>query len=143
MVQMKFIKISLLSLVFLTLQSCFVAKDYVRPENVVESERFRTDQLPQDSLSMATVSWKEIFTDPILQNYIEEGLTNNMDIRIALQQLAIAEAYVKQGKAGFFPNLNGNASAAHQQFSESSQFGDISSANQFEVSAGLSWEADI
>src|SRR5690554_8204922 len=107
---MKFIKISLLSLVFLSLQSCFVAKDYVRPENVVESERFRTDQLPQDSLSMATVSWKEIFTDPILQTYIEEGLRKNMDIRIALQQMAIAQAYANQGKAGYFPTLNLNAS---------------------------------
>ncbi|HLW33076.1 MAG TPA: efflux transporter outer membrane subunit [Aequorivita sp.] len=140
---MKFIKISLLSLVFLSLQSCFVAKDYVRPENVVESERFRTDQLPQDSLSMATVSWKEIFTDPILQTYIEEGLRKNMDIRIALQQMAIAQAYANQGKAGYFPTLNLNASAAHQEFSQSSQFGDISSANQFELSGGLTWEADI
>lgn len=140
---MKFIKGVALTLVFLSLHSCFVAKEYSRPETVVETQYFRTDQLPQDSLTMATVSWKEIFTDPILQNYIEEGLNNNMDIRIALQQIAIAEAYVKQGKAGFFPTLNGNATAAHQQFSESSQFGDISSANQFEVSAGLSWEADI
>src|SRR5690554_6286003 len=107
---MQLIKISLVTLVFLTLQSCFVAKDYVRPENVVESERFRTDQLPQDSLSMATISWKEIFTDPILQNYIEEGLSNNMDIRIALQQIAIADAYANQGKAGYFPTLNLNAS---------------------------------
>ena len=140
---MKFIKGVALTLAFLSLQSCFVAKDYVRPENVVESEQFRTDQLPQDSLSMATISWKEIFTDPILQGYITEGLNNNMDIRIALQQIAIAEAYVKQGKAGYFPILNANATAAHQQFSESSQFGDISSANQFEVAGGLSWEADI
>src|SRR5690554_4429990 len=144
MVQMKFIKISLLSLVFLSLQSCFVAKDYVRPENVVESERFRTDQLPLDSLSMATVSWKEIFTDPILQNYIEEGLTNNMDIRIALQQLAIAEAYVKQGKAGYFPTLNGTARVTHQELSQSSRVpGQGSSVDHFEVAGGLSWEADI
>lgn len=141
---MKFIKISLVSLVFLSLQSCFVAKDYARPENVVESERFRTDQLPQDSLSMATVSWKEMFTDPILQTYIEEGLHNNMDIRIALQQMAIAEAYAKQGKAGYLPTLNLNASAAHQEFSANGQFGgQVSSANQFEVGGGLSWEADI
>lgn len=140
---MKFIKLSVLSLVFLSLQSCFVAKDYTRPENVVTSERFRTDQLPQDSLSMANMTYKEIFTDPILQDYIEEGLHNNMDIRIALQQIAIAEAYAKQGKAGYFPTLNLNATAAHQEFSKSSQFGDISSANQFELSGGLSWEADI
>ena len=140
---MKFIKGVALTLAFLSLQSCFVAKEYTRSETVVESQNFRTDQLPQDSLSMATVSWREIFTDPILQNYIEEGLINNMDIRIALQQITIAEAYVKQGKAGYFPTLNGTARATHQELSESSQFGDISSANQFEVAGGLSWEADI
>lgn len=141
---MKFIKGVALTLVFLSLQSCFVAKEYARPETVVESEQFRTDKLPQDSLSMATVSWKEIFTDPILQNYIEEGLKNNMDIRIALQQMAIAEAYVKQGKAGYFPTLNGTATAAHQEFSSNGQYaGQASSANQFEVAGGLSWEADI
>ncbi len=141
---MKFIKGVALTLVFVSLQSCFVAKDYVRPETVVESQNFRTDKLPQDSLSMAMVSWKEIFTDPILQNYIEEGLHNNMDIRIALQQIAIAEAYVKQGKAGYFPTLNGTATAAHQEFSASSQYAGVaSSANQFEVAGGLSWEADI
>lgn len=140
---MKFIKGVALTLAFMSLQSCFVAKEYVRPEAVVESQNFRTDHLPQDSLSIATVSWKEIFTDPILQSYIEEGLRNNMDIRIALQQMAIAKAYVKQGKAGYFPTLNGTARATHQEFSESSQFGDVSSANQFEVAGGLSWEADI
>ncbi len=141
---MKFIKGGALMLVFLSLQSCFVAKEYTRPETVVESQNFRTDQLPQDSLSVATLSWKEIFTDPILQDYIEEGLTNNMDIRIALKQIAIAEAYVKQGKAGYFPTLNGTARATHQEFSESSQFGSqMSSADQFDVAGGLSWEADI
>ena len=103
---MKFLKGIAIAMAFLTLQSCFVAKEYSRPETVVESDNFRTENLPQDSLSMATVSWKEIFTDPILQGYIEEGLNNNMDIRIALQQIAIAEAYVKQGKAGYFPTLN-------------------------------------
>ena len=141
---MKIIKGVALTLVFLSLQSCFVAKDYVRPEQVVEAQHFRTDRLPQDSLTMASMSWKEIFTDPILQGYIEEGLTNNIDIRIALKQIAIAEAYVKQGKAGYYPILSGNAQAVHQEFSSSSQYAGVtSSANQFEVSGGLSWEADI
>src|SRR5690554_5757715 len=141
---MKFIKGIALTLVFLSLQSCFVAKDYTRPTVVEEDQRFRTDQLPQDSLTMATMSWKEIFKDPILQDYIEEGLQNNMDIRIALKQIDIAQAYLKQGKAGYLPALNLNASAVHQQFSDNGQFGgQASSANQFEVAGGLSWEADI
>lgn len=141
---MKFIKGVALTLAFLSLQSCFVAKEYTRPETVVESQNFRTDQLPQDSLSMATVSWKEIFTDPILQGYITEGLTNNMDIRIALKQITIAEAYVKQGKSGYFPTLNGTARVTHQELAKSARLpGQSSSIDQYEVSGGLSWEADI
>src|SRR5690554_7954968 len=67
-----------------------------------------------------------------------------MDIRIALKQIDIAQAYLKQGKAGYLPALNLNASAAHQQFSDNGQFGgQASSANQFEIAGGLSWEADI
>jgi len=144
MKQFKIIKISAIALVFLTLQSCFVAKEYSRPETVVETEYYRTDKLPQDSLSLASVSWKKLFTDAQLQNYIEEGLQNNIDIRIAIQQISAAEAYLKQGKAGYFPTLNGNATYTRQELSENSQFGgQFSSLNQYQVSGGLSWEADI
>ena len=130
------------SLPFL-LVSCFAAKDYERPQ-VVNEANYRTENLPQDTLSIATLSWKELFTDPLLQGYIEEGLKNNMDIRVALQQIRIAEAYVKQGKAGYFPSLSGNAKYTHQEFSAGGQFGSqFSSLDQYELSANLSWEADI
>ncbi|SFB74149.1 efflux transporter, outer membrane factor (OMF) lipoprotein, NodT family [Zunongwangia mangrovi] len=130
-------------LVILSLQSCFVAKEYERPE-VVKEENYRTDSLPQDSITMADVSWKDMFTDPILQGYIEEGLENNIDIRVAMQQILAAEAYLKQGKASYFPSLSGNASLTHQELSSNSQFGGLfSSLDQYEVSGSLSWEADI
>lgn len=131
----------LASLPFL-LVSCFAAKNYERPQ-VVNEANYRTENLPQDTLSIATLSWKELFTDPLLQGYIEEGLKNNMDIRVALQQIRIAEAYVKQGKAGYFPSLNGTARYTHQELPAQNQFGNISSIDQYELSAGLSWEADI
>jgi len=87
-------KFTLLLTVPLLLQSCFVAKNYARPE--VETEKlYRTDNLPQDSVSMAEVSWRDLFNDEQLKSYIEEGLENNIDIRIALQNVVAAEAYVK------------------------------------------------
>lgn len=135
----------LLALVVLTMQSCFVAKDYTRPDLPETKNLFRTDNLPTDSLSMADVSWKGIFTDPYLQQYIEEGLQNNLDIRKAIQQILAAKAYVKQGKAAYLPNLNAKASMTHQELSKNSQFGSFfnGSLEQFEVTANLSWEADI
>ncbi len=128
-----------------TLQGCFVAKTYERPQVEETENLFRTDALPTDSLSMANISWKKLFTDPYLMQYIDEGLQNNIDIRIALQQLLAAEAYVKQGKASYFPAINGRASLTHQELSRNSQFGSFfnGSIDQFELLGNLSWEADI
>ena len=137
------LKILVAGFAIISLQSCFVAKDYEKPE-VVKEDRYRTDNIEQDTLNIANVSWREMFTDPVLQEYIETGLQNNIDIRIALQQIIAAEAYLKQGKAGYLPTLNGDASFTHQELSENSQFGSLfSSVNQYQLSADLSWEADI
>jgi len=135
----------LLVMVSLTLQSCFVAKKYERPTFEETQNLYRTDQLPTDSLSMANVSWQDMFTDPYLKQYIQEGLENNIDIRIAIQQMATAEAYLKQGKAGYAPSIGASASLTHQEFAKNSQFGQVfdGSLEQFDLSGKLSWEADI
>ncbi|WP_029596798.1 efflux transporter outer membrane subunit [Flavobacterium sp. ACAM 123] len=129
----------------LTLQSCFVAKTYERPQVKETENLFRTDALPSDSLSMAEVSWKEMFTDPYLVKYIDEGLANNIDIRVAIQQMLSAEAYEKQGKAGYLPTLSAGATATHQELARNSQFGSFfnGAIDQYAVTADLSWEADI
>ncbi len=138
-------KVMVVTVMATTLQSCFVAKDYVRPELQETEHLYRTDNLPQDSLSLADVSWKDMFTDTHLKQYIEEGLQNNLDIRVAMQQITAAEAYMKQGKAGYLPSLNGNASVTYQELSKNSQFGSFfnGSITQYALTADLSWEADI
>ena len=141
-----FSKAALLLVATLTLQSCFVARDYVRPDLEIETEAlYRTENLPTDSVSIADISWRDLFTDQYLKNYIEEGLQNNMDIRIALQQMTAAESYAKQGKAGYLPTLSVGPNYTHQEYSENSQFGSIFSGglDTYDVTANLSWEADI
>ena len=141
-----FSKGALILVVALTLQSCFVAQDYVRPELPVSETLYRTDNLPSDSVSIADVSWKTLFTDQYLQQYIEEGLQNNMDVRIAIQQMVAAQAYAKQGKAGYLPSVSVGTNWTHQELSKNTQFGAFltdTSTDQFDVTANLSWEADI
>ena len=135
---------ALVAVLAITLQSCFVAKDYERPAFEETENLYRTDNLPADSTSMADISWKELFTDPYLAGYIEKGLQNNIDVRVAIQQMVAAEAYLKQGKSGYLPTVSANASLTHQELSQNSQFGSLfSSLDQYELSADLSWEADI
>lgn len=141
----KIYKIGILILAAVVMQSCFVAKKYERPELKTE-DLYRTEVAATDSTSLANVSWDKIFTDPILQGHIKKGLQNNLDIRIAMQNLVAAEATMKQGKAGYFPTLSGNADWTHQQLSKNSQLGSFlqdRSTDQYQLTGTLSWEADV
>lgn len=130
----------------LVAQSCLVAKNYERPDDELPTENlYRTDAQPEDTTSFASLSWRQVFTDTILVNLIEKGLENNLDIRIAIEQMTAAQAYLKQGKAGYFPTLDATAKWTHQELSPNSQFGSFfnGSIDQYELSAAASWELDV
>lgn len=137
-------RLALVPVILLVLQSCFVAKKYTRPE-VVESKYFRSDSLAADSATLASISWRDMFTDTILASHIERGLAQNIDIRVALQQIVAARAYYLQGKAGYLPTLNAAGRVNYQELARNSQFGSFFSGaiTQYEITANLSWEADI
>ncbi len=132
---------------FAVLSSCMVRKEYERPAAAVDEKLFRTDMLPQDSTSIANVSWKEIFTDPILQGHIAKALENNLDVRIAVQSITSAEAYLKQAKAAYEPTLSIGPNYTFQTQSINTQFGQIIGerryVNQFDITATIGWEADL
>ena len=142
----RILNITLVAAGLFAVQSCFVAKDYTRPDAVVNEANFRTDVISKDNTSVATVSYKQIFTDGQLQALINQGLQNNLDIRSALQNIAVAEAYAKQGKAGYLPTLSVGPKYTFTESSRNTPFGAMMtdrSQSQYEVSGNLSWEADI
>lgn len=135
------IKSILLLAITTLLQSCFVAKEYQAPQ-VTTDKLFRTEST--DTTSLAMVSWDKLFTDAILQQHINEAIQNNLDLQIAIQNIAAAEATMKQGKAAYLPSITGNVTYTHQELSKNSQFGGLfSTLNSYELSTKLSWEADI
>lgn len=129
------------------LSSCYVGRQYQRPE-LNTDDLYRTDALvdsaylEMDSVSMADLSWQNLFADPLLKQYIQTGLTNNIDIRIALKNIDIANAYLKQAGAAFGPSVyaNLNYGIAHNSKNGGAAVTDV---NQFQLGANLSWEADI
>lgn len=141
------INISLVFTLAILLQACAVTKTYQRPQNVVEDDLYRTDKIQTDTTNLGFLSWKELFTDDKLAAYIDQALQNNLDIRIALQQMNAAEAYMKQGKAAFFPTLSAGPQVMYQTSSINTQFGRIVGDRQhllqYQIGADLSWEADI
>ena len=140
-------KIILMFFVSFLVVSCHTRQNYQRANDVVDEKLFRTDALPKDSLSMANLSWKEIFTDAVLQKHIAKALENNLDIRIALQNIASAEAYLKQSKAAYQPTISVGPDYSFNTSSLNTQFGQIVGErryiNQFDITANLGWELDL
>lgn len=129
------------------LSSCYVGRQYQRPE-LSTKDLFRTDQLvdslsiEMDSASMANVSWQNLFSDPLLKQYIQTALSNNIDIRVALKNVEIANAYLKQAGAAFGPAVNANLNYGLAHNSKNSGMS-VRDVNQFQLGLNLSWEADI
>lgn len=140
-------KIILIFFVSFLVVSCHTRQNYQRANDVVDEKLFRTDALPKDSLSMANLSWKEIFTDDVLQKHIAKALENNLDIRIALQNIASAEAYLKQSKTAYQPTISVGPDYSFNTSSLNTQFGQIVGErryiNQFDITANLGWELDL
>ena len=128
----------------LTLTACAGRKAYERP-NVVNEKLFRTDNIPTDSLSSANVSWRNIFTDATLQGHINKALSNNLDVRVAMQNVASAQAYLKQSKAAQLPTLSvgANYTRSTNSIKAMGGMGERMYNNLWDLTGAASWETDI
>ena len=130
--------------VALTLTACAGRKAYERP-NVIDEKLFRADQVPADSLSSANVSWRNIFTDATLQGHINKALSNNLDVRVAMQNVASAQAYLKQSKAAQLPTLSvgANYTRSTNSINAMGGMGERTYNNLWDLTGAASWETDI
>ena len=55
--------------------------------------------------SLAQMSWREFFTDPLLQQLIEQVLANNTDLNSARIAVEKSEASLKMAKMAYLPSL--------------------------------------
>ena len=121
--------------------SCSSSRHFHRED--VDTDALYGDTLTTDSATIADMPWQELFTDPYLKSLIQEGLTNNPDLQIAVQRVMEAEAYFSQSKASFFPTLGVQGSAGYIRNSEAIYPAGPRDINDFQLTAESSWEIDI
>ncbi|NDV69507.1 efflux transporter outer membrane subunit [Dysgonomonas sp. 25] len=85
------------------LPSCQLVNGYKTPE--VDTEGLFRDENPTDTTTIASIPWRQYFSDPILQGLIEEGLTNNFDLLMAESRIKQAEASLTMARASYFPSV--------------------------------------
>ncbi|WP_370028788.1 TolC family protein [Flavobacterium sp. 28YEA47A] len=117
--------------------SCDITKPYVNKQSVPDN--LYGNQVTESETNMATLSWKEIFKDPLLQELISEGINNNLDLKIAAANLQAAEANFVQSKQAFLPSLSGSASAGAYHPSDKQ----APNKEIYQLYALSSWQVDI
>lgn len=87
-----------------TLSGCHIYRAYQRPDSVTVSDSlYRQPVAAEDTVSLASLSWKELFTDPQLQQLIETGLNHNTDLNIARLKVKEAEALLMTSRLSYLP----------------------------------------
>lgn len=132
------IKLTLCGAMALSLTGCGLYRQYELPEadSSVVADYSKAIAEQPDSTSLPYLGWKEVFTDPMLQDLIELALANNTNLNNAMLNIDIAKAQLKGAKLSYFPSLaispNGGTASyggSHMNWS-------------YTIPASLSWEVD-
>lgn len=134
------IRITAIAIIML-LSACAVTKPY-QPQHTAVKGLYR-DMPDDDTSNIATLHWKEIFTDTLLQRLIETGIRQNPDLQAAYSRIRQAAAMYEQSKLQFLPALTGDLSAAYAGSSDPQSIGKAVTSHMYQTTLAASWEADI
>ncbi len=130
----------------LMVASCKVSQQYKRP-NVTADNLYR-DSSATDTNSMANLPWRSLFSDTVLQNLIQEGISNNLNLRTAVLKIAEANATLKEAKAAYFPTLSAGATVTKAKASQSAQtfpagLGIDLNSTTYQAQLSASWTVNV
>lgn len=122
-------RIIYIAIAALALSSCGLYKQYEREEMHFVDSLYRRMNVPQDSISTGSIEWDRIFTDPILHEWIQDGLDYNTDLNVARLKVKEAEAALLAARWALLPGADFSAQGGLP--------------GQFSASIGASWQTDI
>ena len=93
--------------------------------------------MTEDTMSLADFSWKELFTDTVLQQLIEKGIANNTDLNIARLKVREAEALLTSSKLAYLPSVSLTPQGTIKSIEGNSP------TKTYNLAASADWELDI
>ncbi len=90
----------------------------------------------EEGTPLASLGWREIFTDPALQALLEQALERNTDLSVAALSVEQAEVALSAARKAFLPSL-----AFAPQISTTTFGG--SSSGSYSIPLTASWEVDL
>lgn len=135
------IKLITLSVSCLLLSSCGIYTTYERPSDIntdgLYGQDLNEEAVAVDTASIASLSWRELFTDSHLQTLIEHALQSNTDLLSAQQRIKEAEATLSSAKLAYLPSFMLTPQGGVSSFNKSK------GSWTYTGIASASWEIDI
>ncbi len=135
------IKLITLSVSCLLLSSCGIYTTYDRPSDIntdgLYGQDLNEEAVAVDTASIASLSWRELFTDSHLQTLIEHALQSNTDLLSAQQRIKEAEATLSSAKLAYLPSFMLTPQGGVSSFDKSK------GSWTYTGIASASWEIDI
>lgn len=119
------------------LSSCGIYSKYKPATEVPENLYGQETVVTEDTVTLGSINWREVFTDPQLQTLIEQGLQNNTDYLSAQLRVEEAEATLLSAKLAFLPSF------AFSPQGTVSSFDSHKATQTYSVPITASWELDI
>ncbi len=121
-------------LTVLTMNSCAVYSKFQTPtESLIVDSLYNYIEATNDSTTIASLSWRELFTDEYLQQLIEQGLERNVDMNVARLNIEQAEIALRTARLSYLPSLS--IAASDNMLKGSSP--------TYDLSFSASWEIDL
>lgn len=117
------------------MQGCGVYQKYSKATEV-DTNLFGDEYAGADTASIATVSWREFFKDPMLRKLIDSALVRNTDLRTAHLRTEQASAALSAARLSYLPSVALTGDGAVSRW-------DGQDAKTYNLGAGASWELDI
>ena len=115
---------------------CSIYKPYSRPEVQTEG-LYRDLEETKDTASIATLGWRNLFSDKNLQALIDKGLERNTDLRVAHTRVKAAEAVLMNARLSYLPSVvlapDGSISGTEG----------AKAIKTYNLAASASWELDL
>ena len=128
----------IIGLLLLTgLSGCHIYRTYERPELSGVDSLYRVPAMTEDTMSLADFSWKELFTDTVLQQLIEKGIANNTDLNISRLKVREAEALLTSSKLAYLPSVSLTPQGTIKSIEGNSP------TKTYNLAASADWELDI
>jgi len=84
--------------------------------SIPEKEMPLSFQNQKSGATIATIKWRQYFTDALLQKLIDTAVANNIDLQIALQRIELSRSSVKLANGALLPQVSLNVGGGVRRF---------------------------